>query len=72
MMHNDNSYNHTKRYDRVNAFGQYFGHIKASDLVLVDHTGSIVRGNYTVNRAAFVIHAAVHEARPDVTCAVHT
>ncbi|KAG2232745.1 hypothetical protein INT48_001099, partial [Thamnidium elegans] len=56
----------------VNAFGQYFGHIKASDLILVDHTGAIVRGTYSVNKAAFVIHAAVHEARPDVTCAVHT
>ncbi|KAG2215553.1 hypothetical protein INT46_000359 [Mucor plumbeus] len=56
----------------VNAFGQYFGHIKASDLILVDHSGAIVRGQYTVNKAAFVIHAAIHEARQDVTCAVHT
>ncbi|KAI9468082.1 MAG: class II aldolase/adducin N-terminal [Benjaminiella poitrasii] len=56
----------------VNAFGQYFGHIKASDLILVDHTGFIVRGNYTVNKAAFVIHAAIHQARSDVICAVHT
>ncbi|CAO3617589.1 unnamed protein product [Mucor hiemalis] len=56
----------------VNAFGQYFGHIKASDLILVDHTGAIVRGNYTVNKAAFVIHAAIHTARSDVICAVHT
>ncbi|KAG0985182.1 hypothetical protein G6F29_004223 [Rhizopus arrhizus] len=56
----------------VNAFGQYFGHIKASDLILVDHSGSIVRGQYTVNKAAFVIHEAVHRARSDVICAVHT
>ncbi|KAI8071156.1 class II aldolase/adducin N-terminal [Gilbertella persicaria] len=56
----------------VNAFGQYFGHIKASDLILVDHEGSIVRGNQMVNKAAFVIHAAVHQARPDIICAVHT
>jgi ribulose-5-phosphate 4-epimerase/fuculose-1-phosphate aldolase len=59
-------------FHRVNAFGQYFGHIKASDLVLVDHSGAIVRGNRTVNKAAFVIHEAVHRARSDVTCAVHT
>ncbi|KAI9022173.1 class II aldolase/adducin N-terminal [Phycomyces nitens] len=56
----------------VNAFGQYFGHIKASDLILVDHHGSIVRGNQLVNKAAFVIHSAIHEARQDVICAVHT
>lgn len=58
--------------NRVNAFGQYFGHIKASDLILVDHQGAIVRGNRPVNKAAFVIHAAIHHARTDVICAVHT
>ncbi|KAI8368055.1 class II aldolase/adducin N-terminal [Blakeslea trispora] len=56
----------------VNPFRHYFGHIKASDLILVDHEGAIVRGKYPVNKAAFIIHAAIHKARPDVTCAVHT
>ncbi|KAG0173546.1 hypothetical protein DFQ28_002150 [Apophysomyces sp. BC1034] len=56
----------------VNAFGQHFGQIKASDLVLVDHMGSIVRGQSIVNKAAFVIHVAVHQGREDVVCAVHT
>ncbi|KAI9312439.1 class II aldolase/adducin N-terminal [Dichotomocladium elegans] len=56
----------------VNRFGQYFGHIKASDLILVDHDGKIVRGNATVNKAAFMIHGAIHAARPDVICAAHT
>ncbi|KAI8069256.1 class II aldolase/adducin N-terminal [Gongronella butleri] len=56
----------------VNPFGMYFGDIKASDLILVDHQGNIVRGNRFVNKAAFVIHGTVHEARPDVVCAVHT
>lgn len=50
----------------------YFGHIKASDLILVDHEGKIVRGKTTVNKAAFMIHGAIHQARPDVICAVHT
>lgn len=57
---------------RVNPFGMYFGHIRASDLILVDHEGKIVRGNTTVNKAAFMIHGAIHQARPDVICAVHT
>ncbi|KAI9273702.1 class II aldolase/adducin N-terminal [Sporodiniella umbellata] len=56
----------------VNRFGQHFSQIKASDLILVDKTGCIVRGQHTVNRAAFVIHEAIHTARPDVICAVHT
>lgn len=56
----------------VNALGQYFGHIKASDLILVDHEGKIVRGNRLVNKAAFMIHGAIHQGRSDVICAVHT
>ncbi|KAG2225323.1 hypothetical protein INT45_005567 [Circinella minor] len=56
----------------VNSLAQYFGHIKASDLVLVDHQGKIVRGNTVVNKAAFMIHGAIHGARDDVICAVHT
>jgi ribulose-5-phosphate 4-epimerase/fuculose-1-phosphate aldolase len=41
-------------------------------LVLLDHEGNIVRGNRLVNKAAFMIHGAVHQARPDAVCAVHT
>ncbi|KAI8341032.1 class II aldolase/adducin N-terminal [Chlamydoabsidia padenii] len=56
----------------VNAMGQHFGTIKASDLILLDHEGNIVRGNRLVNKAAFMIHEAIHRARPDAVCAVHT
>ncbi|KAM3586909.1 hypothetical protein VKS41_001958 [Umbelopsis sp. WA50703] len=56
----------------VNYFGQSFSQVRASDLVLCDHSGAIVRGNKTVNKAAFVIHSAIHEGRPDAVCAVHT
>lgn len=56
----------------VNPFGQYFGTIRASDLILVNHQGQVVQGNGIVNAAAFAIHAAVHRARPDVVAAAHT
>jgi len=55
----------------VNPFGMSFRHIKQSDLILVDHDGNVVYGTKPVNRAAFVIHAAVHSARPDVVAAAH-
>jgi ribulose-5-phosphate 4-epimerase/fuculose-1-phosphate aldolase len=55
----------------VNPLGVYFGHIRASDLALVDHRGEIISGNRPVNRAAFAIHSAVHAARPDVVAAAH-
>ena len=55
----------------VNPFGMSFRHIRTSDLILVDHHGEVVEGDRAVNRAAFVIHAAVHQARPDVVAAAH-
>ena len=56
----------------VNPFAVSFRHIRVSDLILVDHDGNVVYGTRPVNRAAFVIHSAVHEARPDVIAAAHS
>ncbi|BEI85781.1 hypothetical protein CcaverHIS002_0600680 [Cutaneotrichosporon cavernicola] len=59
----------------VNPFGLHFSRMTASDLLLVDHAGRVVgggrRGKQTYNAAAFVIHSAIHEARPDVAAVVH-
>jgi ribulose-5-phosphate 4-epimerase/fuculose-1-phosphate aldolase len=55
----------------VNPFGMNFKHIRVSDLILVNHHGEVVEGDRPVNRAAFIIHAAVHAARPDVIAAAH-
>ena len=55
----------------VNPFGMSFRHIRSSDLILIDHDGNVVYGDYHVNRAAFALHAAIHEARPDVIAAAH-
>jgi len=56
----------------VNPFGMSFNHIRVSDLVRVDHTGTVVEGRNLVNRAAIVIHTKVHEARPDAVAAAHS
>ncbi|CAK1360303.1 Decarboxylase NovR [Cercospora beticola] len=58
----------------VNPFGVDFNLIQRSDLLRVDHQGNILdHGKVKVlNRAAFLIHGAIHEARPDVMCAAHT
>jgi ribulose-5-phosphate 4-epimerase/fuculose-1-phosphate aldolase len=55
----------------VNPFGMSFRHVRVSDLILVNHAGEVVEGSRPVNRAAFVIHAAIHQARPDVIAAAH-
>ncbi|WP_329312574.1 MULTISPECIES: class II aldolase/adducin family protein [unclassified Streptomyces] len=55
----------------VNPFGMSFRHVRVSDLILVDHEGQVRHGKRPVNRAGFVIHSAIHAARPDVVAACH-
>lgn len=55
----------------VNPFGVPFAHLRVSDLLLVDSTGRVVEGDLRTSPAAFAIHAAIHEARPDVVAAAH-
>jgi ribulose-5-phosphate 4-epimerase/fuculose-1-phosphate aldolase len=55
----------------VNPFGMNFRHIRVSDLILVNHHGDVVHGRRPVNQAAFIIHAALHAARPEVVAAAH-
>jgi ribulose-5-phosphate 4-epimerase/fuculose-1-phosphate aldolase len=52
----------------------HFANVKVSNLILVDHAGKVVEGDYAVNRAGFVLHAAVHEAHPEIMamCHAHT
>ena len=58
----------------INAFGTLFEEITASTLVKVDMAGNLVDDptGLGINRAGFVIHSAVHKARPEVGCVVHT
>jgi len=52
----------------------HFSRVKVSNLILADHTGTVVQGNYAINRAGYVLHAAVHEEHPDIVamCHAHT
>ncbi|MEO6570307.1 MAG: class II aldolase/adducin family protein [Ilumatobacteraceae bacterium] len=56
----------------VNPFAMSFRHMRSSDLILLDHEGNVVYGSSHVNRAAFVLHSAIHEARPEVIAAAHS
>jgi ribulose-5-phosphate 4-epimerase/fuculose-1-phosphate aldolase len=64
------------RHDRflINPFGMRFEEVTASNLVLVEIGGNIVDDQLGlgINQAGFTIHSAVHAARPDVTCVLHT
>ncbi|MGQ0655256.1 MAG: class II aldolase/adducin family protein, partial [Betaproteobacteria bacterium] len=59
----------------INAYGMTYDEITASSLVKIDFDGNIVQDSgsgYGINRAGFVIHSAIHRARPDVACVIHT
>ncbi|MEO7392240.1 MAG: class II aldolase/adducin family protein [Ramlibacter sp.] len=57
----------------INPYGLMFDEITASSLVKVDpHCNKVIASPFPVNPAGFVIHSAVHEARHDVQCVLHT
>jgi len=63
----------TKDHFLLNPFGLMFEEMTASSLVKLDTDGEIVMDTpYAINAAGFTIHSAVHEARHEVDCVIHT
>ncbi|QIG91173.1 MULTISPECIES: class II aldolase/adducin family protein [unclassified Bradyrhizobium] len=64
------------RHDRflINPYGLRFEEVTASNLVTVDLDGVVIDDplGLGINPAGFTIHSAVHAARPDVACVLHT
>jgi len=58
----------------VNPFGVAWPLLKASDLIRVNTEGKVVDGGPVrlLNTAAYMIHHAVHTARPDLNCVAHS
>jgi ribulose-5-phosphate 4-epimerase/fuculose-1-phosphate aldolase len=57
----------------INPYGLMFDEITASSLVKVDQQcNKIIDSPHPVNPAGFVIHSAVHAAREDIQCVLHT
>lgn len=58
----------------INAFGLAWDEISASTLAKVTLDGDIVDdpAGLGINRAGYVIHSAVHRARPETVCVMHT
>lgn len=57
----------------INPYGLLFEEITASNLVKIDLSGEKVEESpYPVNPAGFVIHSAIHAAREDAQCILHT
>lgn len=60
----------------INPYGWMYEEITASSLVTIDLEGNEIfnphGSDVGVNYAGYVIHSAVHGARPDVACVIHT
>ncbi len=57
----------------INPYGMFFDEITASSLVKIDVHGNTIQDSpYPVNPAGFVIHSAIHAARHDAKCVLHT
>lgn len=62
----------------INAYGMMYEEITASSLIKVDLDGNILAKpdygplDYGINKAGYVIHSAVHRARHEVDCVIHT
>ena len=59
----------------INLYGLLYKEITASSLVKIHVDGDIVwkpDTDYDINKSGYVIHGAIHKARPDVACVLHT
>ena len=56
----------------INEFGLGYNEVTASNLVKIDLDGKVLDGNPSINLPGYVIHSAVHGARHDVQCVMHT
>src|ERR1044071_6032400 len=59
----------------ISPYGMLYEEVTASSLIKIDLAGNIIDNpneHYSVNAAGYIIHSAVHEAREDAHCVVHT
>jgi len=58
----------------LNPFGILYNEVTASSLVKVNMQGDVVEEgttNFGVSKAGFMLHSAIHAARPDIKCIIH-
>jgi ribulose-5-phosphate 4-epimerase/fuculose-1-phosphate aldolase len=57
----------------INPFGLWYSEVTASNLLKIDLEGNTIgKSEWSANRAGFIIHSAIHAARPDAHCIMHT
>ena len=56
----------------INQFGLRYDEVTASNLLEIDLEGNIVSGERNINYTGYIIHGAVHKARKEINCVMHT
>jgi len=59
----------------INLYGLLYREITATSLAKIDVEGNIIwkpDTDYGINKSGYVIHGAIHTARPDVAAVIHT
>ena len=58
----------------INPYGMLYEEMTASSMIRIDIDGKVLFNDtdYDVNQAGYVIHSAIHAARHDVDCIIHT
>ena len=61
------------RHYLINPYGLHYTEVTATNLVKINLAGEVMDGSkFPVNIAGFVIHSAIHGARDDAHCVIHT
>jgi len=56
----------------INKFGLRYNEITASNLLEIDLEGKVISGDGEINYTGYVIHGAVHKAKKNIHCVMHT
>ena len=56
----------------INPYGLMYDEVTASNLLEIDLNGNILSGDGEINYTGFVIHGAIHKARKDLSCVMHS
>ncbi len=59
----------------INLYGLLYSEITASSLMKIDTEGNVIwkpETDYHKSQSGYVIHGAIHRARPEVGCVIHT
>ena len=56
----------------INPFGLRYDEVTASNLVEITLSGEVINSDSSINDTGFIIHSAIHKARKDISCVMHT